>query len=231
MLRGSALIAQDGREAVQTSGDYILIDASRPLTVITNDGFRILSCTFPRRFLSVEPARVARMTAATIPGRNGTGWLLAPFLARLGRLTDREDATVDSCRVADGVLCLIASLCESRLRDRPLRAPSQGELMLRIHAYVDANLADPGLSPEGIAAAHYISRRYLYKLFSREGTSVARWIRERRLERCRQQLRDPAHAHESVSQIGARWGLTNLTHLGRLFRDAYGCTPTEYRAC
>ena len=33
-----------------------------------------------------------------------------------------------------------------------------------------------------------------------------------------------------MTSIGARWGLTNPAHLSRLFRDAYGLSPTEYRA-
>ena len=33
-----------------------------------------------------------------------------------------------------------------------------------------------------------------------------------------------------VVPIGARWGLTNPAYLSRLFREAYGVSPSEYRA-
>jgi AraC-like DNA-binding protein len=46
---------------------------------------------------------------------------------------------------------------------------------------VDAEIADPDLDAATIAAPHYISRRYLRRLFEGEGDSVARWIRMRRL--------------------------------------------------
>jgi len=45
--------------------------------------------------------------------------------------------------------------------------------------------------PGTVAAAHYISVRYLYRLFDAQGTTVAAWIRPRRLERCRVDLADP----------------------------------------
>jgi AraC-like DNA-binding protein len=58
---------------------------------------------------------------------------------------------------------------------------------------------------------------------------VAGWIRQRRLERCRQDLLDPALADWSVAAIAARWGLTNAGHFSHMFRVAYGLPPAEYR--
>jgi AraC-like DNA-binding protein len=72
--------------------------------------------------------------------------------------------------------------------------------------------------------------RYLYKLFETEPTGVAGWIRERRLERCRRDLLDPALAERPVSAVAARWGLTNAAHFSRAFRAAYGLSPLAYRA-
>ncbi len=76
-----------------------------------------------------------------------------------------------------------------------------------------------------------ISARYLYKLFETQQTTVADWIRRRRLERCRRDLLDPALTARPVSAIAARWGLPNPVHFSRLFRAAYHAPPGEYRAC
>jgi hypothetical protein len=75
----------------------------------------------------------------------------------------------------------------------------------------------------------YISVRYLHKLFELEETTVADWIRRRRLEACHRDLRDPALADQPVSTIAARRGLTSAAHFSRAFRSVYGITPTEYR--
>jgi AraC-like DNA-binding protein len=58
---------------------------------------------------------------------------------------------------------------------------------------------------------------------------VAGWIRERRLERCRRALLDPALRHWSVSAIAAHWGFVDAAHFSRVFRAAYGLPPAEYR--
>ena len=106
----------------------------------------------------------------------------------------------------------------------------QRALLQRSHAFVEQRLGDPELTPATIAGAHYISVRYLYRLFEGEPAGVAGWVRQRRLERCRRDLLDPALAARPVSAIAARWGLANASHFSRAFRAAYGLSPVEYRA-
>jgi AraC-like DNA-binding protein len=102
-------------------------------------------------------------------------------------------------------------------------------LLLQVHAFIEARLGDPALSPSGVAAANYISVRYLHKLFETEQTTVADWIRRRRLERCRRDLLDPALAGRSVDAIGQDWGLTDAAHFSRVFKRRFGVPPAEYR--
>jgi AraC-like DNA-binding protein len=80
-----------------------------------------------------------------------------------------------------------------------------------------------------IAAENHVSLRYLHKLFETQQMTVAGWIRQRRLERCRRDLRDPALSHLPVSAIAARSGLIDAAHFSRVFRAAYGISPSEYR--
>ena len=155
---------------------------------------------------------------------------MAPFLKRLADLAIRDEVPPDEHRVVESVVDLVESLCVSAMGDDVSpHAHSRAELLLRIRAYIEAHLDDPDLTPTQIASAHFVSKRYLHKLVESEGTTVARWIRERRLERCRRDLVNPRRRDETVSSIGIRWGLTDAAHFSRLFRDAFGCTPTEYR--
>ena len=62
------------------------------------------------------------------------------------------------------------------------------------------------------------------------GDQRGRRVRQRRLERCRRDLLDPASAARPVSVVAARWGLVNAAHFSRAFRAAYGLSPVEYRA-
>jgi AraC-like DNA-binding protein len=105
----------------------------------------------------------------------------------------------------------------------------QRALVPQIRAFIEEHLADPELSPATIAAAHFISVRYLHKLFETEDTTVADLIRRRRLERCRRDLLDPAQQTRPVSAIAARWGFTDPAHFSRLFRATHGIPPAQYR--
>jgi len=100
---------------------------------------------------------------------------------------------------------------------------------VRIHAFIEQHLGDCDLAPGPVAAAHYISVRYLYRLFEAQGTTVAAWIRHRRLERCRADLTDPALGSAPVGAVAARWGLPDSAHFNRLFKRTYGLPPAEYR--
>jgi len=109
------------------------------------------------------------------------------------------------------------------------RARSPLALTTRVLEHVGTHLADGDLSAPTIAAAHHVSVRHLYASLARDGVSLRATIREQRLERCRRDLRDPAWAHLTAAAIGARWGFTDASHFGRVFRDACGRTPREWR--
>jgi AraC-like DNA-binding protein len=102
-------------------------------------------------------------------------------------------------------------------------------LLLRVHAFIEEHLGEIDLAPGIVAAAHHISLRHLHRLFETQHTTVAGWIRHRRLERCRKDLADPAQHTMPVSAVAARWGLPDSAHFSRLFRHTYGLPPAEYR--
>jgi AraC-like DNA-binding protein len=102
-------------------------------------------------------------------------------------------------------------------------------LLVRIHAFIEQHLGEADLSPGVVAAAHHVSVRYLHRLFEAQETTVAAWIRRRRLERCRRDLADPALGAVPVAALAARWGLPDSAHFSRLFRRTYGLPPAEYR--
>ncbi|MEV4098274.1 helix-turn-helix domain-containing protein [Streptosporangium saharense] len=142
------------------------------------------------------------------------------FVLRLPRHLMADSASVE--RLKDAVRHTAADFVEAS------SGACEG-LLPRIRTYIDDNLGDPNLSPETVAAAHHISTSYLYKLFARQGISVARWIRQRRLERCRKDLSDPRLGGRAVGEVGAQWGFVDSSYFSRVFRQTYGCSPRAYR--
>ncbi|MFI8852734.1 helix-turn-helix domain-containing protein [Streptomyces sp. 891-h] len=102
-------------------------------------------------------------------------------------------------------------------------------LFARIQSFIWEHLGDPGLSPDAVAAAHYISTRSLHRLFRSQGCTVSSWIRRQRLNRARRDLADPRLGDRTIQSIAATWGFPRAADFTRTFRAAYGITPQDFR--
>jgi AraC-like DNA-binding protein len=228
--RGHMLVEQDGQASRLGPRDFAFVDLSRPVRWSTSTISQGVAVLFPRSLLPLSRRDLERLAAVRIPGDEGTAALVSLLARQLpGHLDDHSPA--EGARLGSAVVDLLTVALAARL-DRSTavsRDSLRRALLTRIHAFIEERLADPRLSPAMIAAAHHISLRYLYKLFESEQTTVADWIRRRRLERCRRDLLDPALRTQPVGVIAARWGLTNAAHFSRVFRAAHGVPPGEYR--
>lgn len=103
-------------------------------------------------------------------------------------------------------------------------------LLARVKRYVETHLGNPDLDPAQVAAAIGVSVRHVSRLFHLDGISFGRYVLQQRIERCQVALADPALSARRVSEIALDNGFNNLAHFSRVFRDALGRSPTEYRA-
>ncbi|WP_062651699.1 AraC-like ligand-binding domain-containing protein [Streptomyces maremycinicus] len=231
-VTGRSTVEQDGREACLSPGDLVLYDTTRPFrtTPVTGDGSlqeqRVLNV--PQTLLGLSETDLRRFTATVIRGDYGLGAMFIPFLLALA-----EEASVCSpsagARLAGHAADLLFTLLHERIGGPPdTLTPAQQALVDRVEAYINAYLSDPALSPEAIAQAHHISVRYLHKLFQLRQSTVSSFIRQRRLEECRRELRRGMGAF-SVAAVAQRWGFASPAHFSRLFRNAYGVPPSNWQ--
>jgi len=227
-LAGTGMLIQDDRTATLAPGDIVLYDTSRPYTLEFGEGMAAVVVMFPHRRIDVAAESLQQLTAIRIAGEDGFARAVSHFLAGLASALPTLDGPT-GLRITHSTMDLIATMVGHELSGASWSDPVT-ELMFRIDGYINRHLDEPGLGPDAIAAAHFISTRYVHDLFHRRGTSVSRVIRERRLEHIRRDLRDPRHAGEGVAAIAARWGLTDPSHASKAFRAFVGVPPTEYRA-
>ncbi|GII64708.1 AraC family transcriptional regulator [Sphaerisporangium krabiense] len=227
-LSGTGLLIQDGREAVLAPGDLAIYDTSRPYTLTHDGDFRSLIVMFPRTLVDLPVDAVGRLTAVRMPGDTGLGRMISPFLVHLAQNLDQFSGG-SGLRLAHNALDLVTTMFADELGTAHQTGNPNHTLVDRIRDYIDANLGDPDLCPAKVAAAHFISTRHLHNLFRAEGTTVATWIRSRRLERCRRDLLDPLHCHQSVAALAARWGFLDAAHFSRIFKAAFDLSPSAYR--
>jgi AraC-like DNA-binding protein len=231
VLRGQIDAAQEGRTGVAGIGDVISYETSHPLVWRAVRPFESLVVRVPKEMLGRQASQINSLTAVGISGSEGLPRAAVAFVRGLvGGLEDGTIGSADAANAVDCVLDVIRGLYAPPPGAlEPTKLRSRAEILLKVQAFIEANLGDPHLDPEEIARASFISTRYLHKLFEAEGTSVCRWIRQSRLERCRRDLLDPALAHETILEIASRWGLPSPQHFSRLFRSEYGCPPSELR--
>lgn len=225
-LMGTAVLEQDDRRADLRPGDLAIYDTHRPYTLSFPDKNRAMVIMFPHEVVDLPRDEIGRVTATRFPSDEGLGRVINPFFVELGRNMDQIEGP-HAARLVHSALDLLVTMLSQELR----RDGATGSTLAReVREYILQNLGDPHLSPGAIAAAHYISTRHLYTIFSEEGETVSAWIRSRRLERIRRDLADPLLADRPVSAIATRWGLADAAHFSRVFRADFGESPSAYRA-
>ncbi|QIM18918.1 helix-turn-helix domain-containing protein [Leucobacter coleopterorum] len=229
LLSGSSILVQDGKELIMRPGDLSIYDTSRPYSLLFGEEFRNLIMMFPKDRLELPIPFTEQLTAVSLGQQhNGLAQILTAFLSQFPAQLTALDTRVRT-KLAHTSLDLLGTMLSSILDADPVQRDPHQVLLQKIYSYVDQNLSSPTLSPGSIAAAHYISTRHLHALFRQADTTVSTWIRERRLDRCRTDLLDPVLADRAISSIAARWGFTDAAHFSRVFKAAYGVSPSEIR--
>jgi AraC-like DNA-binding protein len=229
MLRSGCLLArQEERASEVGQGVVAALDSSLPFAMRADGAFDQIVITIPKALLRPHAERIARRTGCAVSLRSGPGRVAAALVAQVVAELESGRVGPQDADLADGLLALVRALYAGEAAGE--QAGGMQDVHLRaVKAYIEAHLQDRDLGPASIARAQFISLRYLHKLFEREGVTVSRFIRERRLERCRRDLQDPALAHETILAIAARWGFASASHFSHAVRAAYGCSPSELR--
>ncbi|SCF19617.1 helix-turn-helix domain-containing protein [Micromonospora mirobrigensis] len=233
-LVGRSSLTQERQDAQVGTAEFTFLDMARPYLAVHDGAGPQLAATLtvqvPHRDLPLSPDRVRRLLATRISTDTGMAALLAQLLRRVAT-RPHEYAAAQAGPLAGIVLDLVAATLAEHLDregDLPVQV-RQGALREKIVAFVEQHLDDVRLTPAAVAAEHHISLRTLHRLFADQPAGLAALIRDRRLERCRRELRNPLLAGQPVQAVAARWGFGDKAHFSRLFRARYGCSPREYR--
>ncbi len=136
--------------------------------------------------------------------------------------------------IEDGLIAIEAYLdilagCIARPESAATKLGCCAQLRPRVEYFIETHLHDPDLSPAGIADAGGISVRHLHRLFAAKGCTVAEWVRERRLERCRTDLSDPHLREKNITDIAFGWGFSDSAHFSHCFKKEFGVSPRQFR--
>jgi AraC-like DNA-binding protein len=235
MTQNALWLCQRDRDSRVSAGALSLHDTSQPYDACALPGTgpgKMLMLHFPKAALPVRPERLECLLARRLPAATGMNAILARYITSVASAVEHgEVGEPETGRLGEVALHLAVAVLAAEVgaEDRLSPETRRQALLSRIEAFVEHNLADPGLTPGAIAAHHHISVGYLHRLFQPRELTVAAWIRHLRLERCRADLADPRLRARPVHTVGARWGFRNSADFSRAFRAAHGMPPGDFR--
>ncbi|MEU9745632.1 helix-turn-helix domain-containing protein [Streptomyces niveus] len=228
-ISGTSLAAQNGRECLLRPGGFAVYESIAPYTLLFDEGVHQHFFRFPRAALALPERLLRDITAVPFEPDDPLVRLAFTYFSQLAVSEEIHQGGHADAVVVPSIELLRAVLT-TRYGDSGLaRAPLEAALGLRITQYIREHLADRDLSAARIAAAHGISVRQLYVVLSRSGISLGDWIRTRRLAECRRELAGPNGRLRTVAAIARSWGFVDATHFSRVFKQAYGMSPRDWR--
>jgi len=225
-LAGHAQLTQFDQRASLSPGDVTMIDAGAPFEINLNERNAQICVHVPKDRLASQVAGWEGRFASKLPP--STSYLLHSLVSSAFGPADcfsKEQGEI----LANAFLSLLATGWNSCTGDEAAPFEAASEIVQKVKSYIIAHLADEALSPRMIASATAVSERHLHRLFNAEGQSVSHWIRQCRLERCANDLRNPSLRARSITDIAFGWGFNDSAHFSRLFRKEFAMAPRDYR--
>jgi AraC family transcriptional regulator, positive regulator of tynA and feaB len=227
-LQGTRRYCQAGAVAVLAPGDTTLIDAGRPWTSDCADTCARLYLRVPRWLMQEHLERTQLPLLPRILGKCPPGATVFRLATSLYAKAAKESLPADDGALDAYLHALAGCLSTEEWFSTKLNRCAQ--LRPRIEHYIENHLPEKELNPASIAAVAGISVRHLHRLFAAKGCTVAEWIRERRLERCRSELSDPRNLDGKITDIALQWGFVDSAHFSHCFRKEFGISPRQFRA-
>ena len=234
-IRGDLVYTLEDREVRLEEGDVLFIPSRVSHSLTTPPGSArtlILFDPAPLRSLR-EPKRIHALLNEPLLLRkeNEACGAVRQALMELPLICDRGGPSAN-LRCYAGLMRVFAALTEAgpdtpSVREEENPVPeSIRQALNRTFDYVDTRYAE-NITLESAAQAAGFSRYYFSRIFSRyTGLSFSRYVLNRRVEAASRLL---CGTDLRLSEVAARSGFTSVSTFNRVFRNCFGCTPTEYR--
>jgi AraC-like DNA-binding protein len=220
---GTIEMEQDGALSNLMEGSLLLFDASIEYAQTSHRDARGLALRMPRAALerrgAVLHSREMFMPDVTSPDVA----LLRSFIAASAAYG--EHCTPHGKKLMAEHLTDLMEIVTDDL-SAPRRMRSSDAMLREIKRYIKRHVGDENMSVETVASAMGVSRRYLTKLFERDGLSVMRYLLHQRLARAKKIL-STSDEGLRISEVAWQCGFVSAAHFSNSFKKQYGITPGE----
>lgn len=227
VLEGEITIEQFGKSAKLRPGDIYLLDTDAPFSQNFMTRFQILCVTLDPVVLRHHLRNRQPLPSPVLRGDQGLAQLVAHYMQGL-QATDTEAVLGVQDLAAHHLGALLANATTIGTGRGSLLRTRRRATLQRIYNHIEANLDNEDLSVSSTCEALGISRSTLYSVLADAGHSFSNYVRNRRLDECRRQLRELPRS--TITDIAGRWGFSDHSSFTRMFKARFGETPSEARA-
>jgi AraC-like DNA-binding protein len=226
--RSEIFFSQCGKDVRCTPGGFILERSHEPYEFSHAEAADLWVMKVEAKALAGRIRQPDRFCSLQFDAANGAGGLFSDMLPLIpGRFDAMELETRST--VGRQLLDLLALALKADERTLTSGNSTIREAHLtRIDSFTRKRLGDCDLDPDRIASGCGISTRYLHELFRDTNQTLSSWIRDQRLEACREMLADRSN-RQTVAEIAYRWGFSDQAQFSRAFKAHFGVPPKDYR--
>ena len=219
--------------ALPGSGDLISYETSHPVVFRADRPYESLVVRVPRSLLGREEAADQQADGGRrSPGGEGLPRAAVAFF--MGLAGGLEDGTITPTDAPNSIECVIDLIRALYAGPAPRRGGDEAPDSRRRSCWTSRR------SSRRTSATRIWTRTgsrgrassrpdTCTSCSSRRARASAAGSGTTRLERCRRDLLDPELDDDTILTIASRWGLPGPQHFSRLFRSAYGCSPSDLR--
>ncbi|MCG8355904.1 MAG: helix-turn-helix domain-containing protein [Kiloniellales bacterium] len=229
--RQSLFFDQRGCTGFIEPGGVVMLRSSEYYEASCPDGFENITIKIPAALMEAHVSGINDYCAKPrLPNP-----ALAPMVRDMAKhaiVSAESLAPEQQQRLANSLMELVALLLDD-CEDDGVRCVDDWTVMDRrlreVCRHIEDNIADCGLAPASVAAAHGISLRYLHKLFHRQGISFGRWVLEARLRNARRLIQTDWQRRRTLQEIAFASGFATQSHFSSRYRARYQETPSQTR--
>ena len=218
----NSLLLNPGSALLLGAGDAVLSAAGAAVP-------ELVGCRFPLSALhELRSATQRDFARLFLPGEVTVLYGPVPWVRRLRTLLEMMRAAMPEQDYPGGLyLLLILHYVEQEcLAESSAAARPRNETIEQVCAYLAANYRQK-FSLTEVAARFYLSPYYLSRLFKKSiNLSLIEYINGVRIKAAQNLIEK---SNESISDIAEKTGFMTTAHFRRVFKDATGLSPQQYR--